>query len=110
MSDRYAYRVLWSEEDAMYVGLCAEFSLLSAMSDTPEGAFAGIRQVVAEALAILQEDGDPAPDPISTKSYSGTLTIRVPPETHRALALEAAEAGISMNRLASERLAPRRPW
>ena len=107
MSDRYTYRVLWSEEDDMYVGLCTEFSLLSGLSDTPEGAFAEIRQVVAEAVAILEEDGDPIPEPISTKNYSGTLTIRVPPETHRALALEAAEAGVSMNRLASERLAPR---
>ena len=24
-SDRYTYRVVWSEEDEMYVGLCAEF-------------------------------------------------------------------------------------
>ena len=27
--------------------------------------------------------------------------IRVPPETHRRLAVEAAEAGVSLNRLAS---------
>ncbi len=109
MSDRYTYRVIWSEEDDQYVGLCAEFSLLSGLGDTPEEAFAEIRQVVAGAVEILQEEGEPVPEPITTKNYSGTLTIRVPPETHRALALEAAEAGVSMNRLASERLAPRRP-
>ena len=27
--DKYTYRVTWSEEDAEYVGLCAEFSSLS---------------------------------------------------------------------------------
>jgi predicted HicB family RNase H-like nuclease len=30
--------------------------------------------------------------------------VRVPPELHRRLALEAAEAGVSLNRIASEKL------
>ena len=47
--DRYAYRVIWWEEDGEFVGLwhCAEFPLLSHLDDTPEKAFAGIREVVA---------------------------------------------------------------
>lgn len=105
--DRYTYRVIWSHEDEMYVGLCAEFGLLSHLDDTPEGAFAGIRDVVAFAVNSLQEDGDPIPELLSTRRFSGTLTLRVPPETHRALAMDAAEAGVSMNRLAAERLALR---
>ena len=104
-TDRYTYRVIWSEEDEMYIGLCAEFGLLSHLDDTPEKAFAGIREVVADVVDILQEDGDPIPEPISTRHYSGTLTVRVPPETRRALAMDAAEAGVSMNRLVSARLA-----
>jgi len=106
--DRYTYRVVWSDEDEMYVGLCAEFGLLSHLDDTPEGAFAGIRHVVAFAVSSLQEDGAPIPEPLSARRYSGTLTLRVPPETHRALAIDAAEAGVSMNRLAAERLTIRR--
>ncbi|MYE87293.1 MAG: toxin-antitoxin system HicB family antitoxin [Gammaproteobacteria bacterium] len=54
------------------------------------------------------EVGDPIPEPLSTRRYSCTLTLRVPPETHRSLAMDAAEAGVSMNRLAAERLAIRR--
>jgi predicted HicB family RNase H-like nuclease len=30
--------------------------------------------------------------------------LRIPPQVHRALALEAAEQGISLNRLASAKL------
>ena len=63
MSDRYTYQAHWSQEDQMYVGLCAEFSLLSALAQTPEETFSGIRQVVSEAVAILQEDGVPIPAP-----------------------------------------------
>ena len=106
--DRYTYRVFWSDEDEEYVGLCIEFSLLSHLDDTPEKALAGIREVVSHAVQLNQEEGVPVPEPLSTRRYSGTLTLRIPPETHRALAMDAAEAGVSMNRLAAERLALRR--
>ena len=59
--DRYTYRVTWSEEDEMFVGLCAEFAFLSHLDDTPEKAFAGIRDVVAFAVNALDEDGAPCP-------------------------------------------------
>ncbi len=106
--DRYTYRIIWSDEDEMYVGLCAEFGLLSHLGDTPEGALAGIRDVVAFAVSSLQQDDAPIPEPLSSRQYSGTLTLRVPPETHRALAIDAAKSGVSMNRLAAERLMIRR--
>ncbi len=104
-TDRYTYRVIWSGEDGEFVGLCAEFGLLSHLDETPEKAFAGIRDLVAFCVEDLRREGAPIPEPISTRHYSGHLSIRVPPETHRALAVDAAEAGVSMNRLASERLA-----
>ena len=36
--------------------------------------------------------------------YSGEFRVRIPPHVHRALAMEAAEQGISLNRLASAKL------
>lgn len=48
--------------------------------------------------------GETMPEPIATRRYSGRFMVRIPPEQHRRLALEAAEAGISLNRLASARL------
>ena len=102
--DRYTYRVFWSDEDDEYVALCAEFGLLSHLDDTPEKALTGIRNVVAHAVQLNREEGIPVPEPLSTRRYSGTITLRIPPETHRALAMDAAEAGVSMNRLITERL------
>ena len=102
--DRYTYRVTWSEEDEEYVGLCAEFPSLSWLAASPEEALAGIRSVVAEASADMRASGESAPEPIATRRYSGRFMVRVPPELHRRLALEAAEAGVSLNRLASAKL------
>ena len=106
--DRYTYRVFWSDEDVEYVALCAEFDLLSHLDDTPEKALTGIRDLVSHAVQLNLEEGIPVPEPLSTRRYSGTITLRIPPETHRALAMDAAEAGVSMNRLATERLTLRR--
>ena len=106
-NDRYAYRVIWSEDDQEYVGLCAEFPGLSWLAATPEAALKGIRKVVAEAVEILREDGDEVPQPISGKKYSGKFIVRVSPEIHRDLALQAAESGVSLNKLAGEKLARR---
>jgi len=59
---------------------------------------------VAEVIADLETNGETPPEPLSIKIYSGNFMIRIPPELHRRLALEAAEAGISLNRLASHKL------
>ena len=101
--DRYTYRVTWSEEDEEYVGLCAEFPSLSWLAESPEEALHGIRQVVADVADMTASD-EQIPEPIAVRKYSGKFMVRVPPELHRRLALEAAESGISLNRLASAKL------
>ncbi|MBI4696899.1 MAG: type II toxin-antitoxin system HicB family antitoxin [Gammaproteobacteria bacterium] len=102
--DRYTYRVTWSEEDHEHVGLCAEFPSLSWLEKTPEKALAGIRRVVQHTVADLKKNGEEVPEPLAMKSYSGKFMVRVPPETHRRLALQAAESGVSLNRLVSSKL------
>jgi predicted HicB family RNase H-like nuclease len=102
--DHYTYRVTWSEEDGEYVGLCAEFPSLSWLAANPEGALRGIRSVVAEVVADMEKSKEPLPKPLSTRRFSGKFVVRVPPEVHRTLALEAAEAGVSINRLATVKL------
>ena len=103
-NDRYTYRVTWSEEDNEYIGECVEFPSLSWLVSEPEEAMQGIRQMVADVVADLEANGEIVPEPIAVKRYSGKFMLRIPPDLHRRLALEAAEAGISLNRLASDKL------
>jgi len=86
------------------VGLCVELPSLSWLAATPEEALQGVRRVVADAVSDMKANGEPLPDPIASRRYSGKFMVRVPPETHRRLALQAAEAGVSLNRLASAKL------
>lgn len=103
--DRYTYRVTWSEEDQEYVGLCAEFPSLSWLGNTPEKALEGIRALVSRAVADMKRTGESVPDALSSRSYSGKFLVRVPPEVHRKLTIQAAESGVSLNRLVSSKLA-----
>lgn len=103
-NDRYTYRVTWSVEDNEYVGLCAEFPGLSWLADAPEASLKGIRKVVENVIKDMHNQGESVPEPISCKNYSGKFMVRVPPQVHRKLAIQAAESGVSLNRLASSKL------
>jgi len=103
--DHYTYRVTWSDEDGEHVGLCAEFPSLSWLERTPAGALEGIRRLVAGVLRDMARTGEEPPQPISCRAFSGRFIVRVPPHVHRKLAIEATEAGVSLNRIASARLA-----
>jgi predicted RNase H-like HicB family nuclease len=78
MNDRYTYRVTWSEEDAEYVGLCAEFPGLSWLAGTPEDALAGIRATVAEVVADMNARGETVPEPVATRHFQRQVHVRVP--------------------------------
>ena len=103
--NHYTYRVTWSAEDNEHVGLCAEFPSLSWLAATPEKALAGVRRVVKDVVTELQATGEVVPDPLADRKYSGRFIVRVPSVVHRALATEAAEQGVSINRLVSAKLA-----
>jgi predicted HicB family RNase H-like nuclease len=104
-NDHYTYRVTWSSDDNEHVGLCAEFPSLSWLASSPEGALAGIRTVVAEVIKDMKITKESIPEPLSEKKFSGKFMVRVPSTVHRALAIEAAEQGVSINRLVSAKLA-----
>lgn len=47
---QYDYRVIWSEEDREFVGMCAEFPSLSWLAKSQEEALRGIVNLVRDIL------------------------------------------------------------
>lgn len=103
--EKYTYRVIWSEEDQEYVGLCAEFPSLSWLHASQTGALRGIVEAVRQVVRDMARTGEPIPEPLGTRRYSGKFKVRIPPQVHRQLAIEAAESKVSLNRLVSAKLA-----
>jgi len=52
----------------------------------------------------MKNGGEPPPEPLSGRKFSGKFVVRVPPMVHRKLAIQAEEEGISLNRLVSAKL------
>jgi predicted HicB family RNase H-like nuclease len=104
MADHFTYRVSWSEEDGEFVGVCAEFPSLSHLDADREAALRGICELVADVVEDMQANGEAVPEPLAERTYSGKFQTRIPPELHRKLSIEAAEAHVSLNRLVSLRL------
>ena len=100
----YTYRVTWSSEDQEYAGLCAEFPSLSHLDSTQEKAMQGIINLVKDVVEDMKSTGEEIPEAFAEKPFSGKFQLRVTPEKHRMLAIEAAEAGVSLNRLVSGKL------
>jgi predicted HicB family RNase H-like nuclease len=67
-------------------------------------ALQGIVDLVEQVVADMAANDEPIPEPIATRHYSGKFQVRITPESHRMLAIRAAEEGVSLNRLVSAKL------
>ena len=101
----YAYRVVWSAEDGEFVATVAEFPSLSWLHADQTEALRGLVGLVAEVVSDLEASGEAVPEPIAQRRFSGRFNVRIPESLHRELALSAAQEGVSLNRLISDRLA-----
>jgi len=104
-TDKYTYRVTWSDEDQEYVGLCAEFPSLSWLASTRDDALHGVEKLVRDVVADMNARGEDVPTPLAAQSFSGIFKVRIPPALHRRLVMEAADSAVSLNRLVSMKLA-----
>lgn len=101
---KYTYRLEWSEADNAHIARCLEFPSLAAHGKTPEKALKEIEIVVAESVKWIEEENGVVPEPLGSRHYKGNITLRVPPDMHRMLAILSAEQGVSVNQLILSRL------
>ena len=104
VADHYSYRVRWSTEDDEYVGTVAELPSLSWLAIDQAETFAGIHRLAAGVVSDMLAKGETPPEAIADRTYSGKFVVRLPPELHRQLVIEAADQHVSLNRLISSRL------
>ena len=102
--EKYTYRIEWSEEDKIHIAKCLEFPSLATHGVTAEEALHEIEKVVEETIKWMKEDNEQIPEPLGLKKFKGNLTLRVPPEIHRELAIKSAEEGVSINQFILSKL------
>ena len=103
-AERYTYKVAWSDEDGEYVATVAEMPSLSWLAPSQAEALNGLCDLVREVITDMECSGETIPEPLSTRTFSGKFQVRIPPELHRRLAIQAAEEHVSLNRLVAMKL------
>ncbi|MCC8407010.1 MAG: type II toxin-antitoxin system HicB family antitoxin [Rickettsia endosymbiont of Ecitomorpha arachnoides] len=95
---------LFKDTDGDWLARFEELPNVSAFGKSPEKALQELQQawtLMKESYLSYNQSIPLAP---SRKEYSGQFNIRVDKRVHRALALEALRAKISLNALVSQKL------
>lgn len=96
---------LYRDQEGDWLAHFVEMPNVSAFSDTPEEALDELYEAWEGLKECYCADCEEIPIAPSRKEYSGSFNIRIDKRVHRALAIEAARAGVSLNALVSQKLA-----
>jgi predicted HicB family RNase H-like nuclease len=101
--DGYTVNV-FLDDDGEYLAHFLEMPNVSAFAESPEQA---LRELEAAWLGVKEsykKHGETVPIAPARKEYSGQFNVRIDRRLHRALAMEAAKAGVSLNAIVSQKL------
>ncbi|MCP5463460.1 MAG: toxin-antitoxin system HicB family antitoxin [Deltaproteobacteria bacterium] len=101
---KYLLNVRWSEEDECFFGDFPELPGCATHGDTAQEVIDNANDAVATWVAAAKKAKISIPEPVATKSWSGTFTTRIDPEIHRLLAVKAKQAGKTLNKFVQDLL------
>ena len=102
--DGYTINV-FLDDDGEYLAHFVELPNISAFGESPEDALRELQTAWEGVKESYQKHGEPVPVAPTRKEYSGQFNVRIDRRVHRALAIEAAKAGVSLNAIVSQKLA-----
>ena len=91
---KYAYSVAPATSPFGGFGArCLEIPDVSCLGATPAVALEACIELARKTVETMNAP----PEPLSTRTFSGHITVRVPPSLHRALVLEARRQSEVLN-------------
>ena len=101
--DGFAVNV-FLDEDGDYLAHFVEMTNVSAFADTPATAMKELKIAWEGVKESYQKHNEPIPVAPSRRQYSGQFNVRIDKRLHKALTMEAAKAGVSLNALVAQKL------
>ena len=101
--DGYSVSV-FLDDDGDYLAHFIELPHISAFAETPEQGLHELEVAWEGVKESYQKNGESIPVAPSRKEYTGRFNVRIDRRLHRALAIEAAKAGISLNAIVAQKL------
>ena len=95
---------LFKDDDGDWFAHFEELPNVSAFGNSPEEALKELKEAWEAMKESYLSHNEPIPTAPAKKEYSGHFNVRIDKRVHRALAIEAAQAGISLNALVAQKL------
>lgn len=96
---------LAEDEDGDFLAHFIELPNVSAFASSPEGALHELKLAWEGIKESYHKHNEPIPVAPAKKEYSGQFNVRIDKRVHKELAIEAAQVGLSLNALVSQKLA-----
>ncbi len=106
MNDRFdGFSVsLYLDDDGAWLAHFAELPEISAFGPTPEAALSELATAWDAMKEVYRDKGLKIPLAPARRKYSGSFNVRIDKSLHRALAIEAAKEGVSLNAIVAKKL------
>jgi predicted HicB family RNase H-like nuclease len=95
---------LFRDDEGDWLAHFEELPNVSAFGNSPAEALEELKEAWIAMKESYLSRNEPVPLAPSKKEYSGQFNVRIDRRVHRALAVEAARAGVSLNSLVSQKL------
>lgn len=98
---------LWGtqhNDEGEYLAHFLEMPNISAFGETPEKALRDPETAWEGVKKSYKKNGESIPVAPPRKEYTGRFNIRIDRRLHRALAIETARAGVSLNAIVAQKL------
>ena len=95
---------LLEDDDGDFVAHFVELANVSAFGATAEEALAELKIAWEAMKESYRKHNETIPVAPTRKEYSGQFNVRIDKRDHRALAIEAARVGLSLNALVAQKL------
>ena len=96
---------LAEDEEGDFLAHFIELPNVSAFGETAEQALAELKVAWEGVKESYRKHGERIPVAPARKEYSGHFNVRIDRRVHRDLAIEAAQAGVTLNALVAQKLA-----
>jgi predicted HicB family RNase H-like nuclease len=95
---------LVEDKDGDFIAHFVELPNVSACGETAEEAVSELKTAWKAMKKSYRKHSEAIPVAPVKKEYSGQFNVRIDRRVHRALAVEAARAGVSLNALVAQKL------
>jgi len=96
---------IFLDDQGDYVAHFAELPNVSAFARTPAKALAELAVAWELVKEVSVHEGKPVPVAPARRRFGGIFNVRIDRRVHRALAIEAERAGLTLNALVAQKLA-----